>query len=68
VLPLSLFFAGVTAAVEVAREFAAGQREGLPATEAISSLSPLALRRLFEGLGATYIKLGQVCSQQSVHN
>ena len=53
-------FAGLGAAVEVARDLVAGVRDGTPPVEALTSLSPRALRKLFERLGATYIKIGQV--------
>jgi aarF domain-containing kinase len=33
---------------------------GIPAQMQLGLLSPLYLRRLFERMGATYIKLGQV--------
>jgi hypothetical protein len=49
-------FAGLGAAFEVARDLFEGVREGVPPAEALSTLSPKALRKLFERLGATYIK------------
>ena len=54
-------FAGFGAALEVARNLLDGVRDGTPPTEALAVLSPKALRKLFERLGATYIKIGQVC-------
>jgi hypothetical protein len=49
-------FAGLSAAYEVARDLLEGVREGVPPAEVLSTLSPKALRKLFERLGATYIK------------
>jgi hypothetical protein len=42
---------------------------GIPAQMQLGLLSPLYLRRLFERMGATYIKLGQVrtCSYFAVY-
>lgn len=43
---------------------AANTSAGLPTQMQLGLLSPLYLRRLFERMGATYIKLGQVWTEK----